>query len=70
MHRVALTDDDVTTIDGVRVVVVARAIYDSIGQCVGSALIRQAIDTARSRGWTTTAQSNELTQALETAIHG
>ena len=69
VHRVTLADSDITTIDGVRVVVVGRAIRDSIGQGVGSALIRQAIDTARNRGWTTTTQSNELTQALEAAVH-
>jgi predicted transcriptional regulator of viral defense system len=70
VHRVNLPPDQVTNVDGVRVVVIARAIHDSIDQGVGSALIKQAIDTSRSRGWITKEQSIGCTKALEAAIHG
>jgi predicted transcriptional regulator of viral defense system len=68
VHREAFAANEITVVDGVRVVSVRRAIRGAIEQGVGSALINQAIDTARKLGRITTRHETELkSQLLEDA---
>jgi predicted transcriptional regulator of viral defense system len=64
VHREALAASEITVVDSVRVVSVKRAIRGAIEQGVGSALINQAIDTARKLGRITTKQETELKNQL------
>lgn len=50
LHRRTLDDDDVTWHEGIPIVTPKRAILDGIEQHLGSELIDQAIDTAKTRG--------------------
>ena len=68
LHSEDLVPNEIVVVDGVRVVSVMRAIRGAIDQGVGSALIKQAIDTARKLGRTTKKQEAELkNQLLEDA---
>ncbi len=68
VHREDLAAQEIAAVEGVRVVSVTRAIGGAIDQGVGSALINQAIDTARQLGRITKRQETELkNQLLEDA---
>jgi predicted transcriptional regulator of viral defense system len=68
VHREDLATSEIALVDGVRIVSVNRAIGGAIKQGVGSALINQAIDTARKLGRITKKQESELkNQLLEDA---
>jgi predicted transcriptional regulator of viral defense system len=68
VHREDLAPKEITVVDGIRLVSVNRAIGGAIKQGVGSALINQAIDTARQLGRITKKQETDLkNQLLENA---
>lgn len=68
VHREDLAAREIAVVEGVRVVSVMRAIGGAIDQGVGSALINQAIDTARQLGRITKRQETDLkNQLLEDA---
>jgi predicted transcriptional regulator of viral defense system len=69
LHREDLEPNEITVVDGVRVVSVMRAISGAIDQGVGSALIKQAIDTARKLGRITKKQESELKNQLLEDVH-
>jgi predicted transcriptional regulator of viral defense system len=64
VHREDLAPNEIAVVDGVRVVSVTRAIWGAIEQGVGSALINQAIETARKIGRITKKQETELKHQL------
>jgi predicted transcriptional regulator of viral defense system len=70
VHREDLAPKEIAVVDGVRVVSVNRAISGAIEQGVGSALINQAIDTARKLGRITKRQETELKNQLIKDAHG
>ena len=69
VHHTDLEPNEVTVIDGVRVVTVQRAIHGAIRQGVGTALIEQAITTARGLGWITAEQAQNANTKLQRAVH-
>jgi predicted transcriptional regulator of viral defense system len=69
VHREDLAPKEIAVVDGVRVVSVNRAISGAIKQGVGSALINQAIDTARNLGRITKKQETELKNQLKEDAH-
>jgi predicted transcriptional regulator of viral defense system len=69
VHRENLAPKEIAVVDGVRVVSANRAISGAIKQRVGSALINQAIDTARKLGRITTKQETELKNQLKEDAH-
>ena len=70
VHREDLAPKENTVVDGVRIVSVNRAISGAIEQGVGSALINQAIETARKLGRITKKQETELKNQLIKDAHG
>lgn len=69
VHREDLAPNETTVVDGVRIVSVNRAISGAIKQGVGSALINQAIGSARKLGRITTKQETELKNQLMDDVH-
>jgi predicted transcriptional regulator of viral defense system len=70
VHREDLAPNEIEVVDGVRVVSVNRAIRGAIELGVGSALINQAIETARKLGRITKKQEAELKNQLLEDAHG
>jgi predicted transcriptional regulator of viral defense system len=70
VHREDLAPNEIAVVDGVRVVSVTRAIRGAIELGVGSALINQAIETARKFGRITKKQETELKNQLLEDAHG
>jgi predicted transcriptional regulator of viral defense system len=69
VHREDFIADEIAVVEGVRVVSVTRAIRGAIDQGVESALINQAIDTARQLGRITKRQEMELKNQLKEDAH-
>lgn len=64
LHRANLADTDVTSIEGIPITTAARAIRDCATANLGPALIREAIEDARTKGWVTPAEAIALTTEL------
>lgn len=64
IHHAPLAKADITVQDGVPVTTAARAIRDCAMTNLGPALVRQAIQDARSAGWLTADSAAALTAEL------
>lgn len=64
LHREAVAEADRTTVDGIAVVSVAKAIRQAHEHHLRRSLIEQAIDDAEREGWIRRRQADELRREL------
>jgi predicted transcriptional regulator of viral defense system len=67
LHHETVPEDERTAIEGIPATTVARAIRDCAHANLGPALIRQALDDARTTGWLTTRDAETLSAELTDA---
>lgn len=67
LHFQDLTDAEVGSVDGLPVTKAARTIHDCAKANLGPALVRQAIDDARQKGWLPASEADALLAELTAA---
>ncbi len=67
VHRADITETEVTAVEGLPTTTAMRTIRDCAQANIGPALLHQALEDARRKGWLTLEESHVLRAELETA---